>query len=598
MGNYVSQSIDESNIQQTTYDLDDMSKTALISYIKNMDIKMLNVDENFVKLTKDIKLENEGLIQMGVELYEKMKSVVPEYKPDETKPVKKLFYVRPEFPLENLINDVPNIVNPEKIYNTEDLIAKKIIGPNNTKHNHDIITLYEYNNAFKDATTKKDMTGLSKKILSNISNYHKTRIINAYNKILLLQYDENTSIGKSTFLYKQDKKGPKNELKSYRQIITIPTLINHFHRILSIRMSEYLNANNYIDKTIQKGGIKGSKHPIFEQIYKVKNVIKDANKRKSKLCVLFLDISNAFGNLNRDKILEILKEYHVDDKFLEYYKKHYENFTYYTKTKDWSEDNIKFKNGIIQGCPLSPVIFVTALNYVLKYVDEKFKEKCGYNINNSTKVLLSAYVDDICIMGNDEISVELVYNELKTLLQKLGLPLNSNKSGLMKINCNDETTSFDNIPVIKGYKYLGEYLSCDGTTTKSFNQFLAILGKKLFIIDVKTNTDVEKMKKYTQFIAPWVQKKLLTLYDLSKNDKLKIARVIKKYTTKWNNQENLAIFALISDIVSESTDDVIKTADFGINDDEIINDNELINYRMDDLNDSMSYSEINAEPNV
>ena len=88
--------------------------------------------------------------------------------------------------------------------------------------------------------------------------------------------------------------------------MAIPNILNLFHRILKNRLYDYLMANHYLNKTIQKGGIVGQKYPIFKQFFKIKNVLKDANLKKKSCVVLFLDITDAFGSIKLDRLYQIL----------------------------------------------------------------------------------------------------------------------------------------------------------------------------------------------------------------------------------------------------------------------------------------------------
>ena len=62
-------------------------------------------------------------------------------------------------------------------------------------------------------------------------------------------------------------------------------------------------------------------------------------------------------------------------------------------------------------------------------------------------------------------------------------------------------------PKFKNTFDLGEYLSSDGTVTESYDQFIKMLGKKLFAIDKKKSDDSTKLTFFTKCMLPWINVK-------------------------------------------------------------------------------------------
>lgn len=560
----------DSNILEIV--LDELTKNKLIDHIKQLNPKGLEIDDTFQEKIRNIKLENVGLIPMCIELYNKISRILPEYNPNSPNNrqgkyhyKKKIIYVQPQFD----INQIKKQLEDQKAKNNEELELELDLGPielPTVRFNNSKITTLEYIEGFNNPEAKKDMIGISKKMLLNLPNYHKTRIINTYNKLLLGRFDDKISFGRASYIYKLAKKGPTNDINSFRQIVTIPNAVNHFHRLLSLRINSYMDKNGYLDKTIQKGGISGIKHGVVEQVYKVKSVIKDANDNGKELAILFLDISNAFGNLNLNRLLYILKEYKIDSKITEYIDSYYKNFKFYVKTPSFTSELLDWNDGLVQGCPLSPVLFITALNYVLTYLDKKYKDEFGYKINDTTNILFTAFVDDVSIICKNVSAAEEIFNKLNYLLKCLGLSVNKSKCALMCINPHNKmqgNIGFDNINNVKVCKYLGEYISSDGLPIESFKLFIKDLGRKLYTLNKTKNSDnVQKLAFFAKCILPWVQRRLQTLYDLDKNSKLKVVLLIKTYLDKWGNKDSIRIFTFITELMINSTDSVINNTNF------------------------------------
>ncbi|ARF10078.1 reverse transcriptase [Indivirus ILV1] len=596
-------SISEYGIGQEEVDFPDFdiyTKHQLINYIKTNKFRSLVLSDDFCNKMESIELNNKQLIPMCFELYDKMFRLFGNntfVKTDATIPKKKVYFVKPKFDVSEVKKTVSgpkvNISKPL----TESLIAISVA--TELMRNGDI-TNDEFLEAFNTVLTKKDMMGITKRMLKDSPSYIRTRFINEFNNILNdLTKVDNLSIGKASYMYKANKHGSTNDINSFRQLIAIPTAVNHLHRILTLRLSDYMIKNKYIDTNIQKGGISGQKFAIFEQFFKVRNVIKQANKKSKSCAVLFLDISNAFGNVNLENLYKILHYYNVDQKFINYLKTFYTRFEYYADINQVKTETFKWDDGLLQGCPLSPFLFAIALNYVLTYIDTTYKQDYGYVLDdNGIKILLTAFVDDICIICKDMASLEIVYGKLKELLNTLGLPINMSKCAIISVNdTTTGSTELQNIQKVNNVKYLGEYISKDGSSVESYIQFIRFLSRRLAAIDKRNVPNSEKIKMFTSYISPWMQRKTMAMYDIDLQKRLKIIAILKQYLDKWGYNDPINVFSNVMTVVNYSTDSIISKVKFEDDDfDTELEDNiEVSNYILKDTNINLTYDQIDDE---
>ncbi|ARF12186.1 reverse transcriptase [Klosneuvirus KNV1] len=595
------QSTQQDNVEEEfKFDnLDDSTKTELIEFIKLLKTKNINLQDNFSEKMKDVELESTQLLPMCVELYQKMYELFGEFKQtaDKTKSKKKFYFVKPKFTTDdvkkaNTVADTVQVTLP--LDTTMMNVTAPVVSMKNTQ-----ITMTEFTDSFGNVITKKDMMGINKRMLRDSPQYIKTRFINVFNQILKdLSLVNKISIGKGSYIYKTSKHGATSDINSFRQIVTIPNAVNQFHRIMTIRLSNYLMANKYLDTDIQKGSISGTKFAIFEQFYKVKNVFKHAKKNNKSCAVLFLDVSNAFGNLNLTNLYKVLETYGVDQGFINYLKEFYGNFEYYVDANGVKSEVFKWKGGLIQGCSLSPLLFVTALNYILTHLDKTYKSTHGYSLGDVHKILLTAFVDDICVICKDVNSCEEIYKKLAELLKVLGLPVNIGKCALMVVNDNTPTTGeLTKIQKVNVFKYLGEYVASDGSSTESYVQFLKSVARRLKGLDTKNVTNDVKITAFNQYLSPWIQRKMLTMYDISTVNRLKIVAIIKEYLDKWGHKDVINLFSNVSNIINESKDKIISGVNFNDNefDEKLENDVDIANYVLKDSSVKLEYNQIDDD---
>ena len=110
-----------------------------------------------------------------------------------------------------------------------------------------------------------------------------------------------------------------------------------------------------------------------------------------------------------------IQKYHVAEELINYIKTYYDTFEYYMKAGSSYTKPIKWTTGLIQGCPLSPILFIMVINYVLKYLNDKYQNDHGFSVKNG-KVLFTAYVDDLCLICKDAASNEMIMKELSDIL--------------------------------------------------------------------------------------------------------------------------------------------------------------------------------------
>lgn len=562
MGAFLEQEVKDNRVDYI--DMHEYQKAQIVEYIRSTRTKNVNFPEDFKSTMKMIELNNTKLLPMAIELYSKLFNMFGEYKNVDGSKVgyrKKLFFIKPKFRIEQVTekyeSDMANIkvlppFNPKLI-----LIKDPVVGMISVD-----IKLDEYNDSFNNSPPKKDMIGISKRILKDMPEYLKTRLINIYNRILHdPELIAGSALAKGSYVYKVAKKGPSDDINSFRPISSLPNVVNHFHRILNIRLSNYLLANNYLDANIQKGGICGQVSPILSQYFKLKNVIKHANKTGQPCVIVFIDITNAFGSINKKVLYEILKLYQVDERFINYLSTFYETLEYYVDINDEDDAQMyKWGDGMIQGCSLSPLLFVTALNYVLKHIDEKYKEICGYKFLDNLKILLTAFIDDIAIVCNSVASAQLIFDDFGDLFRTLGLEINKEKSAIMTIN--EDTVpqkSLATIQKVQKFKYLGEYLTSNGDSSEPYAELLTNITGRLIRININTRLDdAQKIKAFETFILPQLQKKLLTMYDIGTTRRIKIASIIKTYLTKWGYKSSVDLFGDLIGVMSASDDEVIQ----------------------------------------
>ena len=97
-----------------------------------------------------------------------------------------------------------------------------------------------------------------------------------------------------------------------------------FFSLKSERILDFALANEYIDTSIQKGGVPGVSG-CLEHTAVVSQLIREAKKEKKNLVVTWLDIANAYGSIPHGLIFKALREAHIPEEVVQLVESYYSN---------------------------------------------------------------------------------------------------------------------------------------------------------------------------------------------------------------------------------------------------------------------------------
>ena len=209
------------------------------------------------------------------------------------------------------------------------------------------------------------------------------------------------------------KEEKSKEIDQFRIVSLLNTEGKIFFSILSRRLSKFLIMNEYIDTSVQKGGVAGMPGCI-EHTGVVSQLIREARENNGNLAVLWLDLANAYGSIQHKVVEETLRRYHVPSSLGKLILDYYNNFnlrvTSGTKTSDWH----RLERGIITGCTISATLFSLAMNMIIKSAEVECR---GPRVMSGIQQPpLRAYMDDITVTTSSVISCKWIVRGLEKLI--------------------------------------------------------------------------------------------------------------------------------------------------------------------------------------
>ena len=164
---------------------------------------------------------------------------------------------------------------------------------------------------------------------------------------------------------------PKEEgaktVEKFRTISLLNVEGKLFFSLKSDRITSFLMNSNYIDPSVQKGGIPGVSG-CLEHTAILSQLIKEAKAEKKNLVVTWLDIANAYGSIPHDVISKALERARIPENTRQLITSYYNDVRIRFTTSKFTTDWQRVEKGIITGCTLSVILFALTMSWLVESV--------------------------------------------------------------------------------------------------------------------------------------------------------------------------------------------------------------------------------------
>jgi hypothetical protein len=188
------------------------------------------------------------------------------------------------------------------------------------------------------------------------------------------------------------KSGDPSNYDNYRPISLVNTLSKILEKIVSIKLTNYLQLNNLIYEH-QYGFQRGlsTEHNLTHVINYICNAINDNN-----FCVgVFLDLRKAFDVCSHDILLKKLKKLGIEGNELEWFRSYLSNRKQRVEINNHRSKEKVINISVLQGTTLGPILFLCYINdlhlctnlSLYKFADDTSCLSQGNNINDVIKFM-------------------------------------------------------------------------------------------------------------------------------------------------------------------------------------------------------------------
>ena len=214
-------------------------------------------------------------------------------------------------------------------------------------------------------------------------------------------------------------------LKNWRPISLLNVDYKLLSKVLAKRMELILPKLIHTDQT---GFISG--RYIGQNIRLLSDIMEFSDSKKIQGNLLFVDFEKAFDTLEWSFILKTLEAFNFGDNFKKWVSVLYNNAQSSIMNGGFMTNYFEISRGVRQGCPLSPSLFILAVELLALKIRQN--PNCrGIQLPNDQEVKTSQFADDTTIITSNVDSLKSHLQVIDWFGTVSGLKLNKKKTNAM-----------------------------------------------------------------------------------------------------------------------------------------------------------------------
>jgi len=263
------------------------------------------------------------------------------------------------------------------------------------------------------------------------------------------------------------KKGDSELLQNWRPVSLLNSDYKIAAHVIANRIQKVLPKIISLD---QAGYIKD--RYIGSNTRLIEDIIEYVRENKMEGAALFCDFEKAFDTIEISFILMVLKKFNFGDSMQRWIRTFYNGIEANIKCNNWITCPVKMGRGIRQGCPVSALLFILAVETMAENIRKNDSIK-GILLpdNYNTEAKIAQLADDATLFLKNKKSILLAIDEIEKFGNVAGTRLNKQKTiGMWLGKLNRSTDVVGNITwTTDPVKALGVYFGHDMKKREKLN---------------------------------------------------------------------------------------------------------------------------------
>uniref|UniRef100_A0A8C6SR27 Reverse transcriptase domain-containing protein n=1 Tax=Neogobius melanostomus TaxID=47308 RepID=A0A8C6SR27_9GOBI len=332
------------------------------------------------------------------------------------------------------------------------------------------------------------------------------------------------------------------DCSSYRPISLMGVDTKILCKVLAKRLDPHIPSLVHND---QNGFVKSRQG--FHNIRRVLNII-HCNNNTRDAALLSLDARQAFDRIEWPYLFNVLPRYGIGGNFLKWVQLLYTGPMASVLTNNNLSSQITLERSTRQGCPLSPLLFILAIEPLAISIRNEVNLS-GITIGDQEH-RISLYADDVILfLSKLETSIPAILQVINKFGQFSGYSINDTKSSILFLNNEERNNPIINLPFFnatEGFTYLGIKITPQINTIVSAN-YDPLMGEVRESIEKWTTMPISMIGRIN-LIKMAILPKFLYLFQslplpLPKSFFKEINAIFSRFI--WNNRKSRLRFKLL-----------------------------------------------------
>ena len=218
------------------------------------------------------------------------------------------------------------------------------------------------------------------------------------------------------------KDGDLHEPRNWRPI----TITSTAYRVIMCLISRAMQSLNASKRFVndQQHGFTKTPNGAMMHIATVNELIKHADRAKTAVYIMSVDLRDAFGSVSHDLIRYALQAKGFGEGLIATVMDAYSNATTRYVINGSTSDPIFINRGVRQGCPLAPTLFNLCIEGLLERLTRQTED--GVTIED-TVVAVQAYADDLILVSDTEEGLRKLATTLERFCLATSIDINVKK---------------------------------------------------------------------------------------------------------------------------------------------------------------------------
>jgi len=312
-------------------------------------------------------------------------------------------------------------------------------------------------------------------------------------------------------------------------------------------LTRFALENKIIDPTFQKAFLEGVSGCV-EHAMVMQEMVKNARATKRTVHITSLDLQDAFGSVEPSLLLFVMERNGVPPRVRNYVMNFLQQRCTRVQVGKDSTSEIQLKKGTPQGDSLSSILFLLAINIILKYLLSE--EKNGYefrapkgqvcDLPRGVRIISLPFADDFSVSTSRFRTHQRILTSLLEKLKSVFLTLKPQKCVSLSI-CSgvfkpvEFSIGQSKIPTANkvGLRILGSHFSPLGKSSET----VAVIMKKLVValerVDSAKIRDEYRVRIANEYVIP-AMRFILTVHDLPQTRVQELHTTYHRFIKKWS----------------------------------------------------------------